>query len=326
MAVRMNATQAARVCGHVSTVLAGVLERETDANTRNRLAQDLASVSPWSEPAQAMGLLAAYLERETDANARSLLASAMSAVAARMEPAEAAKTLAEALGRTTEAGARSSSWQPAGMMGSNAGSVLASALSAVAARMEPAEATRVCGQAAKTLAEALARENDAIARSSLASALANVANRLDATGVENVAVTLVSTRDVNQFAWSGVLVDAGTAEFSRRAGLMTMSIAQASSRQFPYAAALAAEPFPCCLTTQELVELLKMPTCFGEARRVVLDHLGNRYGRRFVNHWAFVRYARDQNLGLDFTTPPKQPDPRESVKRMLEILDRSDVK
>ena len=65
-----------------------------------------------------------------------------------------------------------------------------------------------------------------------------------------------------------------------------------------------------------------MPTCFGPARRVVLDHLGNRYGRRFVNHWAFVRFAREQGLGLDFTTPPKRPDPKESVERMLVILAR----
>jgi len=73
------------------------------------------------------------------------------------------------------------------------------------------------------------------------------------------------------------------------------------------AARLWAEPFPCRLTTQELVDLLKMPTCFGAARRVVLDHLGNRYGRRFVNHWAFVRFATDQKLNLDFTTPPRRP-------------------
>jgi hypothetical protein len=69
-----------------------------------------------------------------------------------------------------------------------------------------------------------------------------------------------------------------------------------------------------------------MPTCFGKARRIVLDHLGNRYSRHFVNRWAFVRLAREQGLGLDFTTPPKRPDPRESVKRMLEILDRSDAR
>ncbi len=55
----------------------------------------------------------------------------------------------------------------------------------------------------------------------------------------------------------------------------------------------------------------------------MLDHLSNRYGRRFVNHWEFVSYAREQGLMLDFTTAPRRPDLRESVKRMLEILDGS---
>jgi len=65
-----------------------------------------------------------------------------------------------------------------------------------------------------------------------------------------------------------------------------------------------------------------MPTCFGEARRVVLDHLGNRYGWRFDNHWAFVRYARVQGSDLDFTTPPKRPDPRESAEQILGCVDK----
>jgi hypothetical protein len=54
--------------------------------------------------------------------------------------------------------------------------------------------------------------------------------------------------------------------------------------------------------------LLKYPTCFGEARKVVLRHLGNRYGRCFANHGEFVRFAQEQRLGLDFTTPPKRPE------------------
>lgn len=70
----------------------------------------------------------------------------------------------------------------------------------------------------------------------------------------------------------------------------------------------AAEPWPCRFTTQELIELLKMPTCIGDTRRLILDHLGNRYRRRFDTHWDFVRYAEEQHLNLDFTTPPKRPD------------------
>ena len=61
------------------------------------------------------------------------------------------------------------------------------------------------------------------------------------------------------------------------------------------AVSFAAEPWPCRLTTQELVDLLKMPTCFGQARRVVLDHLGNIHGRRFTNHWEFVRRATGES-------------------------------
>jgi hypothetical protein len=70
----------------------------------------------------------------------------------------------------------------------------------------------------------------------------------------------------------------------------------------------ASEPLPWRLTTQDLVELLKMPTCVGEVRPVILDQLRNRYGRRFDTHWDFVRYAQEKGLELDFTTPPQRPD------------------
>jgi hypothetical protein len=71
----------------------------------------------------------------------------------------------------------------------------------------------------------------------------------------------------------------------------------------------AAEPPPCRLSTQQLVELLKMPTCLGEARRVVLDQLGHRYRRHFADAWEFVRFAKEQHLDdLDFISPPQRPE------------------
>jgi hypothetical protein len=39
----------------------------------------------------------------------------------------------------------------------------------------------------------------------------------------------------------------------------------------------------------------------------LLDRLGDRYHRRFASEWDFVRYAKDQGLDLDFTSPPKRP-------------------
>ncbi len=59
---------------------------------------------------------------------------------------------------------------------------------------------------------------------------------------------------------------------------------------------------------------------------MVLNHLGNRYHRKFANHWQFVRYAKAHNLGLDFTTPPKRPDPQGLADRILKILDAADSK
>ena len=123
--------------------------------------------------------------------------------------------------------------------------------------------------------------------------------------------------DSEGVSFSELLEDYGREPAARRACFVSLEIAQAVSGFFSWRLPLASLPNPCRLSTQELVELLKMPTCYGSARRVVLDHLGNRYGRHFVNHWAFVRYAREHNLGLDFTTPPKRPDPKESVERML---------
>jgi hypothetical protein len=68
----------------------------------------------------------------------------------------------------------------------------------------------------------------------------------------------------------------------------------------------ALAPLPCPFSTPELVEFLKYPTCVGPARRMILDHLGQRYRRRFADHWAFVRFAQKHKLDLDFTAPPKR--------------------
>jgi hypothetical protein len=70
--------------------------------------------------------------------------------------------------------------------------------------------------------------------------------------------------------------------------------------------ASALQRLPYRLSTQELVELLQQPTCIGPARRVILRQLENRYGRPFADHWAFVRYAEQQRLGLDLTSPPRR--------------------
>ncbi len=96
----------------------------------------------------------------------------------------------------------------------------------------------------------------------------------------------------------------------QRSVALTASIGISARGPAPCLVLLAAagEPLPCRLSTKELVELLKMPKCVRELRRVVLDQLGNRYGRRFDKNQDFVRYAREQSLDVDFATPTKCPD------------------
>jgi hypothetical protein len=65
----------------------------------------------------------------------------------------------------------------------------------------------------------------------------------------------------------------------------------------------AQEPLLGRLSPQELVELLKHPTCVAKARRIILDQLGSHYQRAFSDHWAFVSYAQDQMLDLDLNGP-----------------------
>jgi hypothetical protein len=97
---------------------------------------------------------------------------------------------------------------------------------------------------------------------------------------------------------------------SERSGAVLATVGLLAGRCPPLATpailAPALEPLPCRSSTPELVEVLKQPTCIGPARRVILDQLENRYQRKFSDHWAFVRFAQEQNLGLDFTTPPQR--------------------
>ena len=69
---------------------------------------------------------------------------------------------------------------------------------------------------------------------------------------------------------------------------------------------LAAAPVPPPLPVGILVELLKEPLCYGTARQVILDELARLYQRSFADHWDFVRFAEEQRLGLDRTSPPRE--------------------
>jgi hypothetical protein len=113
-------------------------------------------------------------------------------------------------------------------------------------------------------------------------------------------------RRVASVTSAALLSTVSPAEVARRVASVTSVGTGHPLTALPFLVA-AAEPLPCRLSTQQLVELLKYPSCVGTARRVVLDYLGHRYQRRFADLWKFVDYAHEHLPGLDLTTPPKRP-------------------
>ncbi len=187
------------------------------------------------------------------------------------------------------------------------GDYLANYLPGILTRMAPATADRVCEEVLRSLLKETRPANHPILM---------LFPHLPTTKCNGIAreqaLLLCAGKGIDPGLLDSILTDAGRPKPTRHGTVDTTG----SDDRRPM------KTRPCRLSTQDLVELLKMPTCFGTARRVVLKHLGNIHGRRFVNHWEFVRFAREKGLEVDLTTPPRRPNREESIWRMLAILDR----
>jgi hypothetical protein len=266
---------------------------------------------------QAARLLVEAAARESDAGSVCLLAEGSAALLARLDQ-DARESLAKSLtGSVGRASAHTHSYHI------NLG------VSSMASQLDRDDATELCTRVFRLQLERLLLRDGMLGMglNGVDKILPFVAlGKVKTLAHELVLLHLSGYIRLNDYELSDVLADRGFQQVQRRASFTAAAIAQAASGVFPTARVVADEPYQCLLTTQQLIELLKLSTCFGSVRRPILDHLGNRYGRHFVNHWAFVRFAEERNLGWDFTTPPKRPDPQESIKRMLDILDSPEAK
>jgi hypothetical protein len=184
---------------------------------------------------------------------------------------------------------------------------LAQGLAAVAARLEPKDAARA--------ASALTESSNYFALGELAARLgpqdaAQAASAL--TQAMTKTIDPLALRELTQ-RLSAVAAHLEPKEAARQWARTASALSQAMSKAHPSALPKVAQVLSATLTrghlsTQELTNLLKQPFCVGEARRVVLKQLERRYRRTFADHWEFVRFAQQQNLGLDFTTPPRRPE------------------
>jgi hypothetical protein len=119
----------------------------------------------------------------------------------------------------------------------------------------------------------------------------------------------VTPLDALNSGLSAVLNGGEPTAISRRAAVVAGAVGTAPGFAASSLAPLgsAVEPLPSRFSTQQLVDLLKTPTCVAPARRPILDYLEFRYGRPFHDQWEFVEYAGANLPEIDLTTPPKRP-------------------
>jgi hypothetical protein len=296
---RMEPVEAALVCGEVARALAEVLKKNPSDVDAAKGLEILASRMKPIEAERLRGevarILADALSRYGTDDQKGRLEKGLATVAQGSNPADAARLLTDALSREMEAHARQS---------------LAEGLAAAVGRMEPAAAARVCDRTIRTLLRARsARPREVEHRRGFDSAVAALLPGLPAqearTRAASLAAVMCSEGDLCRDLQDPQVV-AGVMTPENERMRATLSRVLTDTRQAP--GDLRPDPSPCRLTTQELADLLKMPTCFGRARGVVLDQLGILHGRRFANHWEFVGFARENRLAIDLTTPPRRPD------------------
>jgi tRNA A-37 threonylcarbamoyl transferase component Bud32 len=336
VAARLGPKEAAAACGQAVATLSRAMSETRDPSALQFLAQDLSAAAGRLEPkeaGEAAAILSRAMTKTTDPSALQPLAQGLSAVTGRMEPKEAVATLSQAMTRT---------------MNPSALSPLAQGLSAAAGRMEPKEAVATLSQAmtkatnplvlsqlardlsavtgrmepkeaVATLSQAMTRTTDPLVLSQLAEGLSAVAGRVEPKEAAEAAAALsqAMTRTTNPSA-SRSLVRALSAilrrEDSWRKGSPRYGLIAAvgtltgpgSMLSAPALLQLALAPPP--LPAQALVDLLKQPFCIGEAQRLVLEQLTRHYGRPFADKSDFLRFAREQKLSLDLTTPPQRSE------------------
>jgi serine/threonine protein kinase len=276
--------------------------------------------------------------------ASSALSVCISAVAARMEPSERAATLAEEFAALAEAPFKPQP-RPFDMTALHAvadrmeakeavaslsgvldkihdpflSTSLAVELKAAADRLEPKDASAAYRRVARTLLEALNTPigvNPVLNRpESLTQTIAQMDEK-DASAICRLAADLLLDSLRQRYDAVTVLQAILSREIwqttHRRPAAVAEAVSGLAGTGTPFGAlgsiAPALEPIPPPLPAQTLVDLLKHPLCVGEARRLVLEQLARHYHRDFADQWEFVKYVREQNIGLDLTTPPEKPD------------------
>jgi tRNA A-37 threonylcarbamoyl transferase component Bud32 len=307
-AARLKSTDARSVATTLIRALAG----NTNLDQALSLSLVLEAVVPHVDAegmADVVAVLTRAMAEKVDPRALRSLARGLAVLAAHLNPTQvvqAARFLTDALVKETDAAASHE---------------LASALAAVAGRVPTSEATEL----AVVLTRAAAQQTKPELLPELTIGLAGLARRVEPRELNGIVHTLLQamTQQVKPDGPQGLaqgLRAALSADARGPGGAVAALVGtgaglSAMGQPLSAPAVLAAyQPLPYRLSTQELVELLKLPICVGPGRRAILDQLESRYSRPFLDHWDFVAFAEKQGLKLDFHSPPKPSEAPPAIK------------
>jgi hypothetical protein len=242
----------------------------------------------------------------------------LAAVAGRLESRDAREAAARAATALTQAISKTTN--------ANELCLLATGLAAVATWLEPRDASEAAVRAAAALTQAISKGTNERDLMNLAAGLSPLVDWLESRDAREAAAALIQaiSKTTHPDALRSLLKDLTsllsrvTVDTSRQRALPLATVLASASDPSGSLAALALLspaliPLPPPLPAQDLVDLLKHPFCVGEARRVVLGQLSRHYQRPFADQWDFVRFASEQRLDLDLTTPPRRYQPGSSA-------------
>jgi serine/threonine protein kinase len=283
------------------------VRKADDYRVREAAARGLGAVAGRVGVADAAAVARQLLKamaKATDGEGRRQLARALSAVAARVGEADAADVarqlidplvnatdpvVLESLGRGLDAvGGRVSAAEAAALVrqvlnafdkpGNRYIHGLERGLSAVAGRLDRPEAAAAVHRILDAMGDA---SNWAVLKS-LADSLGAVAGRLDDAEARRASAAAARR-----------LVDAMTTGRGYYMGsTLTPALEKVTTR----------------LNRQDLVDLLKHPTCVGPARDIVLRRLGRLANRTFATLWELLDWLDANDPGVDVLTPPAALD------------------
>jgi serine/threonine protein kinase len=288
-------------------VLVQAMAKNSAANVLQPLTRALVALTARMEPKEAallsdqvVLLLVRAIGKQAEPQTLSQLTEAVAALSPRLGSGAAQKAAA-ALAEMMRQESRPNALGPLGQ-----------ALAAVAPRLEPTAAQ----QTTAALIPVIRTTGNADALAALAPPLAALAVRLEPTEAQQAAAVLIQAQSkVNESYYLPQLTQAVQEILSGEPFAMVRSrhsalagtVSSAPGQPLTALALLTVlTPLPPPLPAQVLVDLLKHPFCVGPSRRLVLDQLERHYRRPFADQWDFVRFAEEQSLDLDLTSPPQR--------------------